>query len=108
MWHRYVLLAMGLSPPALLSPRNEPSAGLANASLAHAAGAEAAPGGSGASHRGVYLWPRREHWRYRRAPNEPKPGPAYVRYVGHGGIADAGGARSPRSMRDTTGTGTGS
>ena len=37
-------------------------------------------------HRGVYLWPRRDHWNYKR---DKKAGeakrPRYVRYVGHGG-----------------------
>ena len=69
-WHRfgerdqlalsYVLHALGLTPAA------EPEG--------------VAPGAT-SGHRGVYLWPRKDHW---RAPHAPKVKP-FVKYVGHGG-----------------------
>jgi hypothetical protein len=45
--------------------------------------------GGKASHRGVYLWPRHEHWNHKRdrATGEPKR-KAYVKYMGHGGCID--------------------
>ena len=41
-------------------------------------------------HKGVYLWPRHEHWHHKRDKEhgEPKKHKSYVKYVGHGGCAD--------------------
>jgi len=41
-------------------------------------------------HRGVYLWPREEHWHYKRPQGAPKTAraPPYVKYTGHGGCAE--------------------
>ena len=41
-------------------------------------------------HRGVYLWPRQEHWHYKRPKGVPKSAraPPYVKYTGHGGCAE--------------------
>ena len=90
-WHRfgerdqlslsYVLHAMRLTPPpeppGLLDL--EPSS-------------ERRPRGRAKhekAHRGVYLWPRYDHWHHKRnrVAGERKR-PKYVRYMGHGGCAD--------------------
>jgi hypothetical protein len=41
-------------------------------------------------HRGVYLWPREEHWHYKRPQGALKTAraPPYVKYTGHGGCAE--------------------
>ena len=76
-WHRfgerdqlsfsYVLLTLGLSPPLPSEDGGSRDVVLSNADRDHA---------------GVYLWPRSEHWHYRkrhrRASGEPKRAP-YVR-----------------------------
>ena len=84
-WHRfgerdqlslsYVLHAMGLTPDVDSAGTPPTAAGLVREGrLPHPA-----------SHRGVYLWPRSEHWhaKLKRAAGKPKAKP-YVRYVGHG------------------------
>ena len=95
-WHRfgerdqlalsYVLFAMGLTPPdeaaGAETDTTDPSP------LAHGRSGSRAPRPS--RHRGVYLWPRHEHWNWKRSKGEPKQKP-YVRYVGHGGCIGASG-----------------
>ena len=81
----YVLHAMGITPP--MDARAEHDA---------AAGSPPSPKQRKhqlRAHRGVYLWPRREHWNYKRRSDEPKQRP-YVRYMGHGGCV-AGGTPNP-------------
>ena len=90
-WHRfserdqlafsYVLHMMGLTPPMLQNGATEPD--------------EQVEGGwvrkdRRQSHKGVYLWPRHDHWNYKRnkKKGEQKRKP-YVRYVGHGGCAQS-------------------
>ena len=83
-WHRfgerdqlslsYVLHSMGLTPSPVDDLGAEPHEDERQKPLVH---------------RGVYLWPRREHWNYKPRPGEPKP-QKYVRYVGHGGCMDSG------------------
>lgn len=96
-WHRfgerdqlalsYVLLAMGLTPPP---------ADAADADGSPAAGAA----GERSAHRGVYLWPRREHWNWKpkrvrgekaneKAKKLARRSERYVRYAGHGGCVDS-------------------
>ena len=96
-WHRfgerdqlslsYVLHAMGLTPPGLEAAA---AAGSEDGEPERQRGESSSRSRSAPPHRGVYLWPRREHWHYKRTKRkgEAKPSP-YVKYVGHGGCADS-------------------
>ena len=63
-------------------------------------------------HRGVYLWPRQEHWHYKRPKGVPKSAraPPYVKYTGHGGCAEEAaalttpGCGAPREAKWATST----
>ena len=89
-WHRfserdqlafsYVLHMMGLTPPMLQNGATEPD--------------EQVEGGwvrkdRRQSHKGVYLWPRHDHWNYKRNKKRAAEARPYVRYVGHGGCAQS-------------------
>ena len=92
-WHRfgerdqlslsYVLHAMHLTPPPEPTGSST-SRDLVRDGRGRKRGRRAAP-----PHRGVYLWPRHDHWHYKRdkKAGEPKRRP-FVRYVGHGGCAE--------------------
>ena len=105
-WHRfgerdqlslsYVLHSMGLSPPS------EATSAASTSSFSEAQVSGGSPPRlpkrrakgrthSADAHRGVYLWPRHDHWHYKRnrAAGELKR-PAFVKYVGHGGCQAKG------------------
>ena len=110
-WHRfgerdqlslsYVLHSMGLSPPAE-APASTPavadettttstSTSSSTSTTTKKKKKKASRGGSAEVHRGVYFWPRQDHWHYKRnrAAGEAKR-PAFVKYVGHGGCQATG------------------
>jgi hypothetical protein len=102
-WHRfgerdqlslsYVLLAMGLTP--LSTPQEEPEEEYSNNDDGGAGTRRRRASRRASTQRGVYLWPRSEHWHFKppkRLPDQPKtkrPRP-YVKYMGHGGCDAAG------------------
>ena len=107
-WHRfgerdqlafsYVLHAMSRTPPLLVENDAEgdqqaPRPDSVPASRGRAAGKTRKR--TPLAHRGVFLWPRNEHWNYKPRADEAKP-IRYVRYVGHGGCSD-------RAQLDRTG-----
>ena len=101
-WHRfgerdqlafsYVLLAMGLTPPT--PPPDEFSSNeraIAGTLAPLGARRHQHDHGVAAQHRGVYLWPRREHWHFKQPRSQSGQPKAKrwrsVKYVGHGGCA---------------------